>query len=321
MTLSPAWMQRAGDLMREASFRRGKSVSNFLQSNMIDYSKQWNSVISNMFGNAVGSSLDYPNLYRKVSGSDAKDYNGLWFAKVQEARAAGIQIEVIALPNAETLRLGAERFYSYFVEDLQIRSFQVNTPFPGGKLNGAKLNLTLESDLLSRFFRELADIWIDHGYEKIRVGPLDQLTDYFLHNPCAISCMWRPNCVDEFLCMDARGFVAQCDCWVTSYPSFRFGNIYESQSLSELLMASEARQKFRARPALLMRNEDCAACEFLALCHGGCPVRTYTIRGDLFRKDPYCEFYKSLFEVTREKATLLAQRRSASNPRSNDPIW
>ena len=109
-------------------------------------------------------------------------------------------------------------------------------------------------------------------------------------------CIWRDNCVNEFVCIDPRGHVAQCDCWVTGYPESRFGNIFDAGSLSDLLRNSKARRRLQARPGELILKEDCLDCVYLAICHGGCPVRAYTVHGDLFRKDPYCQLYKSLFQ-------------------------
>ncbi len=58
-----------------------------------------------------------------------------------------------------------------------------------------------------------------------------------------------------------------------------------------------------------MQREICIECDYLALCHGGCPIRTYSMRGNFFEKDPYCHFYKSLFACMEEIAVKLARDR------------
>ena len=57
---------------------------------MLAYSSRWNKVIAEMFGNSVGTSLDYPNLHRKLLGQGPESYNEIWGRRVREARAAGI---------------------------------------------------------------------------------------------------------------------------------------------------------------------------------------------------------------------------------------
>jgi radical SAM protein with 4Fe4S-binding SPASM domain len=99
---------------------------------------------------------------------------------------------------------------------------------------------------------------------------------------------------------------------VTSYPEYFFGNIFESDNLTDLLKHSPARQKFLDRPSVNIQ-QDCLECDYLSICHGGCPVRTYTFSGTLFEKDPYCHLYKSLFRHIEEVAATLARGR-AINP-------
>jgi radical SAM protein with 4Fe4S-binding SPASM domain len=137
--------------------------------------------------------------------------------------------------------------------------------------------------------------------EGVKLAPIDQLVEHFSGEPSSLPCIWQSNCADEFVSIDARGFVGQCDCWVTSYPEYFFGNIFESDSLSELLRNSPARKEFIKRPAVVI-EQGCIECDYLSLCHGGCPVRTYTMSKTMMQKDPYCELYKSLFRHTENAA-------------------
>ena len=138
MLLSPDWFARAQALIGEAAAVRGKRVRHHLQSNMIGYTAAWNPIITEMFGSSVGTSMDFPNLYRKARGHPPWHYTALWTRHIRAARDAGIHIGVIAIPNAATLERGAEAFYAYFVDELGIDDFQVNTAFSGGAPTEAK---------------------------------------------------------------------------------------------------------------------------------------------------------------------------------------
>lgn len=304
MTLPPAWFEHAHDIICGISTVRKKRIINYLQSNMIGYSEKWNPVLSEMFGNSVGSSVDFPNLHRKFKGgSSPQEYERIWTRNIKEAMNAGIHVGVIAIANEQTFDLGAERFYSHFVDELGIRDFQINTPFPGGPINDVKKDFLVKADRLTQFLLDLVDTWMKRGFQKgVRVGPCDSLMDYFVHGNKNLLCIWRENCASDFVCIDPMGNVAQCDCWVTSYPEFRYGCVFGPDSLSDLLEKSEVRRSFQQRPGLLMQQEDCIECDYLHLCHGGCPVRTYTFHGDLYRKDPYCKLYKQLFQTVEDMA-------------------
>jgi radical SAM protein with 4Fe4S-binding SPASM domain len=313
MLLPPSWYEQANELIQREAEARGKQVFHSLQSNMLAYSFRWNPVIAEMFGNSIGTSLDYPNLHRKLLGQTPDSYNEIWGRRVREARAAGIEVQVIAVPNQATLEIGAERFYTHFVDELGITDFQVNTPFPGGETTVAKKELPVaEVEKLSRFYTELADVWLKRGYHQgVRVGPLDALLRHFSHEPATLPCIWGENCANALVSIDARGYVAQCDCWVTSYPDYHYGNIFECDSLGELLKASTVRQQFNQRPIQLVQR-DCLSCDYLSLCHGGCPVRTYTMHGSLFEKDPYCALYQAMFGRMQRAARDLAREAVAA---------
>ena len=79
---------------------------------------------------------------------------------------------------------------------------------------------------------------------------------HFTGEGACLPCIWRQNCTDEFVSIDARGHVAQCDCWVTSYPDYWFGNIFDDISFTDLMQQSKARQQFQARPEVLMRKRE-----------------------------------------------------------------
>jgi radical SAM protein with 4Fe4S-binding SPASM domain len=269
---------------------------------MIGYSARWNGIIRDVFGNSVGTSMDYPNLYRRARNLPPAEYTALWARNVREARDAGIHVGVISIPNKETLRAGASEFYSYFVDDLGLTDFQINTSFAGGRANEAKSESILDLDQLSSFFADLARIWFERGYPNgVKIGPFDELLNHFTAEPASLPCIWRQNCADEFVSIDARGNVAQCDCWVTSYPEYSFGNIFDDVNFSELLDRSMVRRRFQSRPEVLVQLESCVGCRYLSVCHGGCPVRAYANTGRFFVKDPYCQVYKTIFASIEEK--------------------
>lgn len=315
MTMPVEWFEQAYELIQNAAVARGKFVEHGLQSNMIGYNSRWNEIIRTMFGNTVGTSMDYPNVHRKLFNGSSVDYTRIWKHNVQTAMAAGIGLGVIAVPNQATLDVGAEEFYSYFVDEIGVNSFQVNTPFPGGETNDTKKSLGLDVDDLGRFFADLSDVWFERGFNNsVSVGPIDELVKTFIDGSGCLPCIWQSNCADEFISIDARGFVAQCDCWVTSYPDYFFGNIFETGSLGKMLSESSARKKFVDRPAAIIPR-DCIECDYLSLCHGGCPVRTYSFSGTMFEKDPYCEVYLAMFRKAEELAARISRDRMRPSAR------
>ena len=87
-------------------------------------------------------------------------------------------------------------------------------------------------------------------------GPFDSLINHFSGNPARLPCIWKENCSNQFISIDAKGTVAQCDCWVTSYPDHSIGNVFAESNLSRMLSESSARREFVERLAKLVENAD-----------------------------------------------------------------
>ncbi|HEY5893712.1 MAG TPA: radical SAM protein [Chthoniobacterales bacterium] len=310
MIMGPAWFAEAGQIMDRAAAERGRRFTHYLQTNLIGYSPAWNDVLREMFNGSLGTSMDFPNVHRKLFKGGAEAYTELWTRRLHEARAAGIKVGVIAVLHRASLDAGPERFYRYFAEELAIDNFQVNTPFPGGPAAKVEGRFQLDTSELAGFLSGLFDVWMERGYDAgVSLGPFDALMDHFTGKPARLPCIWKENCSNQFISVDAKGTVAQCDCWVTSYPEAFFGNIFREPDLTHMLRTSSARRDFVERPKYLVENADCLACRFLSICHGGCPVRTYSALGTMMAKDPYCEVYKAVFACAETHARQILRRR------------
>ena len=313
--MGPEWYAKVRTIMEQAASEHGRRFVHSMQTNLIGYSSAWNDLIFDMFGGSLGTSMDYPNLHRKMFNGSAEGYTETWRKRLDEAREAGIHIGVIAVLHQGSLEAGAETFYNYFTRDLGLNDFQVNTPFPGGPDNDSSSEFQLDPQQLSEFMGELFDLWIEDGLDQgVALGPFDALIDQFTGRPARLPCIWKENCSNQFISVDSKGTVAQCDCWVTSEPDYHFGNLFLQPDLTRMLGESPARQKFVERPGKLVLEEDCLECRFLSICHGGCPVRAHAALGTIDAKDPYCEVYKTIFSRAEQHGTIVRSRPPSPAP-------
>ena len=86
--------------------------------------------------------------------------------------------------------------------------------------------------------------------------------------------------------------------------------MFREADLTGMLKTSRARRDFVERPKRLVEDEDCLSCRYLSICHGGCPVRTYSALGTMMAKDPYCEVYKALFACAGAHAEEILRARA-----------
>lgn len=310
MLLGPRWFEQAHAVLGEAAARAGCTFHHSLQTNLVGWHAGWNDVVRGMFRGSLGTSMDFPNVHRRLRNGSAEGYTEVWLRAMDQVREAGFSVGVIAVLHSSSLEAGPQAFYRFFTGTAGVTDFQVNMPFPGGPNEGRG---TLEPAAVSGFLLGLLREWSEQGLDAgVRLGPFAELLDHFAGRPTRLPCLWQRNCADEFLAVDPLGRTAVCDCWVASYPEHGFGNLFESASLGEMLGGSAGRSRFLERPRRLMEAGGCAACRWLSLCHGGCPIRTFTATGTLEAKDPYCGVYQDLFRETRRLAAEVTRRRLAA---------
>jgi radical SAM protein with 4Fe4S-binding SPASM domain len=207
---------------------------------------------------------------------------------------------VVSLPNDETLKLGAEKFYRYFEKEIGVKNLQVNFPFPGRNNGIEKLDLSN----LTRFMADLYEVWLA-SHRSLNLSPFSRLEDRFLRNQGNLLCNWTYSCADSLLAVGPEGDVAQCDCWVTRFKRFNYGSLGKDSSRS--LLESPQRSIFLDRPLYLARFSKCGECRFWGTCFGGCAVRAFTFNGTIESPDYYCPVYYSMFSIVYEKTSKIAK--------------
>jgi uncharacterized protein len=75
MIMGPGWFADAGNVMDRLAAERGRRFTHYLQTNLVTYSPAWNDVIRGMFKTSPGTSMDYPNVHRKLfkGGANAQE--------------------------------------------------------------------------------------------------------------------------------------------------------------------------------------------------------------------------------------------------------
>src|SRR5258708_19422085 len=120
MIMGPDWFANAGEVMDSAAGKRERRFIHYLQTNLISYSPAWNDVIHGMFNGSIGTSMDYPNVYRKLFRGGAEAYTELWTQRLREAKAPGIEIGRNAVLHPPSLEPSPEKTYPHFTQRLRL---------------------------------------------------------------------------------------------------------------------------------------------------------------------------------------------------------
>ncbi|MBN1270964.1 MAG: radical SAM protein [Candidatus Aminicenantes bacterium] len=301
MLLGVGYIKSAIKIQEKIGRETGIEFKNRLQTNLLLYDSSWTSVIKESFGGVLGSSLDFPNLYRRAPEISIEKYPLMWLEKYKLASGDGIRVNAISIPNRRSFKIGPKAFLDYYRKDLGIQSIQLNFAFPFSA--GGRLRKEMENSLeeLNNFIKDLflyyLEVRKDHHFE---ISPFENILSSFRdrgikQRPCIFSRV----CAENFMALGPDGSCALCDCWLEGGEKFRFGNLIKEEP--EVLFENTFRKRIFKRLDKIL-NEDCYDCPFLQMCFGGCPVRTYSFYGDIFHKDFYCPVYLTMFRIAAERA-------------------
>ncbi len=296
LCLSPDSVRYGLDQTEQVFCGSGIRVEHFLQTNLLLYDTcRWKDVLLRFQSGNISSSVDFPNVYRKAGSRSTDDYNRYWLEKKHLAERDGIRVSVIALPNAETLELGAERFYRYYREDLRVQALQVNFPFPGNSGVPAAVDL----GRLSAFMVELYEVWLYNGRD-LSISPFTYFENRLFGTKITLPCIWSHTCAEGLLCVGPDGQAGQCDCLVATHPQYNFGSFLKDSI--DVVLSSPNRRAILDRPLRLARETSCGECRFWGICHGGCPIRAFAFTGDIQGPDHYCRVYQAMFQTILDYA-------------------
>lgn len=293
MTMNPKDVKKALDLGTKIFKDANCGLEHHCQTNLIGYNSQWADIITKYFGGRISSSLDYPNLYRQTPVIKKEQYNDYWITKKEEAEKDGLVVSVISLPNTESIKLGAKKFYNYFKNKAGIRNLQLNFSYPGA--NG-KDPQPMDPKKLGDFLEDLYHLWIKSD-RYMHLSPIETFEKIFVtgNQEGGVPCIWSYSCAKSLIAIGPDGAVGQCDCWVSTHHDYNFGNIYDKPIVD--ILASDKRKMFLDHPLKMIEDPECKECPYWKTCFGGCPIRAYSFYNDMYSKDYYCTVYKRIFSM------------------------
>lgn len=307
LNVDPAWTHMAVDTVNQVFKMTGLDMKHAMQTNLMRYDESRRDLLLKYFQGAVGSSLDFPNIYRRFGALSGEDYNEHWIKNFQAARNDGLSLSVIALANKATLATDPEDFCDYYFNNVGVPSFQINFPFGG--------DYALDAHQLGTWLLRLLDVW----YERLdfnTVSPFSYLYRRIHWDRGQIlydgNCSLDIDCTRGAIGIGPDGSVQQCDSWAAASPFGDYGNLLTTDSIDSIINHPNRRRMSERWRSL----KECLDCQWFRICGGGCPRRAISTDGSIENKDHYCETYRMLFEAVarRQHPAFDCQARVTLNP-------
>lgn len=269
--------------------RSGQAVSNALQTNTILLDDAWCQFLRS-YNWLVGASIDgdeeMHDRYRVNRGGE-----GTWrrvmksIDLMKKHRVDFNALCVLSQSNVEKPREVYRFFRSLGIDDLQFIPLAEFSPTGGAN------PYAITPRQYGRFLIEIFELWWPDR-KRVRIRYFDNIAE-------AVAGLTPGNCTmhktcDSYVVVEYNGDIYPCDFFVS--PEWKLGNLNKdtwSQIAANSLRARFAYGKQIPHPA-------CQACEYQALCHGGCPSFRTKQRGNPADLDYFCESYKMVYATVLE---------------------
>jgi uncharacterized protein len=143
------------------------------------------------------------------------------------------------------------------------------------------------------------------------VNPFKALTDTIINGHISLGCVDSGQCTYHHINISPDGETSQCG-RSADWGLLQYGNIKDI-TLSEILSDSQ-RDELDKRLNELQKGE-CMDCRFWDICHGGCPLDSYSKHKSFMHKSEWCEakrefitkYFEPITGVKYEKRNLESQ--------------
>lgn len=256
-------------------------VRDGVQSNLIGSPNRL-AVMTGLFGDRIGTSVDHFGMQRTLAGSATK-YRTISIQSAQRMRRSGRGIPAIFVVDSKGL---ASARREYEMADEEGYALTLRAVFAGGRGSDEAA-----PEEIARVYGEVFDAWAMRG--RVNVEPMGHLLRQRLAvygaSPEAASiagCPFQSDCAQVSLNLDPNGDLFLC-LDTSDSDQMRLGNALQG-SFDWALW-----ERMRERAQHL--DGSCKVCPYREQCHGGCMSEGFHLTGSPFGKTGLCVVWKTLF--------------------------
>ncbi|MGM0904178.1 MAG: anaerobic sulfatase maturase [Bacillota bacterium] len=272
-------------------------ISNAIQTNGTLINEQWAQFFKR-YNFLVGVSLDGPeeiNDARRITGSGKGSFKSITKG-IKHLKDANVEFNILTVLHENNIHKAKELMHFYkkegfnYVQFIPCMDFQSQEPDQPGKY-------LITPQQYGDFLCEAFDIWYNDGKPEISIRFFDNMLAVYLHES-AEACFHQKSC-PKTIVFEQNGDAYPCDYFIDE--QHKLGNI--KQDSLESIINNERMDLFLTKKPLL--PDQCKSCEFLHLCHGGCP-RNRIGEDNTNAVEYFCKSFKRVYRYGHERMLALA---------------
>ncbi|WP_246586559.1 anaerobic sulfatase maturase [Cytobacillus gottheilii] len=276
---------------------RNTIISNSIQTNGTLLNAEWASFFKE-YNFLVGVSLDGPediNDARRVTGSGKGSYKRI-MRGIEYLKEANADFNILTVLHENNITRAADLMKFYQQQNFPFVQFIPCMDFRAQEINKPGVFLITPKQY-GDFLCDIFDVWYNDGMPQTSIRFFDDMLAVYLNQHAGL-CSHLETC-PKHLVLEQNGDAYPCDFFI--HEEYRLGNV-GVDSLEDLL-TNELMENFHdLKPNL---PNQCKSCEFLHLCHGGCP-RNRVKSNNESCVEYFCESHKQAYRYAHERMQIVA---------------
>ncbi|MFB1052233.1 anaerobic sulfatase maturase [Paraliobacillus sp. JSM ZJ581] len=273
-------------------------ISNSIQTNGMLLNREWAKFFK-QYHFLVGVSLDGPayiNDARRVTSSGKGSFQAI-MKGIEHLKNEQVPFNILTVLHETNVSKATELMHFYQEQAFEHIQFIPCMDFQSQHI-GQPGDFLITPKQYGDFLCETFDQWYNNGNPKISIRFFDNMLAVYLHQSAEM-CMRLETCPKTLL-LEQNGDAYPCDFYI--HDDYHLGNV-QFDSLESIAQHERWEQFSAMKPTF---PEKCNQCEFLHLCHGGCP-RNRQRDNNQVGVEYFCESYQQVYRYAHDRIQEIAK--------------
>jgi uncharacterized protein len=296
LLMGPSFFEAALDFQRSLCRDTADRIDHNIQTNLTCFDETFLQVFADLGITSIGTSYDpIPGLRGPGDPIDSDTYNARFMRAAAILDRNNIGWGLIYVVTRRSLENPVDLFY--FLTNLR--------PDGGVNLNPVLIyddqrkDVAISAEEYVEFLGTLFPIWWNAQERFPDVQPFRSYVETILNGKLQLGCVDSGRCTHVHINIAPNGDTSQCG-RSADWGLLPYGNIRD-RTFSEIL--GDGQRDQLAERLQILPETDCRDCRFWGLCHGGCPLDSWSQHGDFRHKSEWCEAKRGFLERHFEPLT------------------
>lgn len=271
-------------------------IKHSIQTNLTCFTENFIGPFLELGITAIGTSFDpEPNMRGPGKTIDSGIYNSMFMNALSILEKYDLKWGLIYVVTKKSLQNPMKIFY--YLTNL----------VSGGGINfnqvliydNERKDVAISPSEFMDFLGTIFPVWFNNMGKYPYIGPFSPLVDTIINKKTSLGCVESGNCTNVHMNISPEGNASQCG-RSSDWGLLDYGNIAD-RPFDEILFDKQ-RDVMKERLEVLQKN-DCKGCRFWTICHGGCPLDSWSGNKDFMHKSEWCEARRGFIEKYFEPVT------------------